>query len=511
MLQQSPNPAIGRDLSEDDESGGLSVEAIRELVGFALRAARRRLALSVLTFLVVAALSVAAAKIMPRSYRAEVKLLAQRSTPIRLLSQSTPGVDTVDNPTKNTVALVMRRDNLVALATDANLPERFRETRPAALRFKDRVMGQIFGAPSDQDMLMAMAYTLEKQLEVEADDMTVTITVDWANPRIAYDLATLVQKNFMEARYDSDVSVINASLGVLEDHAKEELARVDSELEEYNKQIIEKSKRTQAGSARGLLGRLPTSLMPRTVGGAELPWTPDPDLAASLEEKRLRIRAIEESQQRTVDTLRQEIQKQELSLTPMHPVVIALQQHLEAASQPSPELLQLRGDVRALMAQLVPPPRAMDLRSGTPAAAGSSSGTAGMGPAPESAPAGPNDPLSLVKDEVVGPLALSESRLSLAMRAYQDALTRLDAAKVELDITRTISQHRYTVLSPAEVPRKPRKATASVVAAGGVMGGAIFAILLAATIDWVAGRILESWQIRRRLKLDVLAELDKPS
>jgi hypothetical protein len=510
MLQQSPNPAIGRDLSEDDESGGLSVEAIRELVGFALRAARRRLALSVLTFLVVAALSVAAAKIMPRSYRAEVKLLAQRSTPIRLLSQSTPGVDTVDNPTKNTVALVMRRDNLVALATDANLPERFRETRPAALRFKDRVMGQIFGAPSDQDMLMAMAYTLEKQLEVEADDMTVTITVDWANPRIAYDLASLVQKNFMDARYDSDVSVINASLGVLETHAKEELARVDSELEEYNKQIIEKSKRTQAGSARGLFGRLPTSLMPRTVGGAELPWTPDPDLAASLEEKRLRIRAIEESEQRTVDTLRQEIQKQELSLTPMHPVVIALQQHLEAASQPSPELLQLRGDVRALMAQLVPPPRSMELRSGVPTAAGSPLGTAGMGPALESPAA--NDPTSLaVKDEVVGPLALSESRLSLAMRAYQDALTRLDAAKVELDITRTISQHRYTVLSPAEVPRKPRKATASVVAAGGVMGGAIFAILLAAAIDWVTGRILESWQIRRRLKLDVLAELDKPS
>jgi uncharacterized protein involved in exopolysaccharide biosynthesis len=511
MFEQSPNVETDRGHSEEGESDGLDLERMREMVGFALRAARRRLVLAVTTFVVVAGLGITAAKIMPRTYNAQVILFAQRSTPVRLLSSPNPGVDQVDNPTKNAVAMVMRRDNLVALAKDASLVERFHATRSPALRLKDRIRAQFFGSPSDEDMLTSMVYTLENQLKVEIDDTTVTISVDWANPQIAYDLVTLVQKNFSEARYDNDVAVVTASLAVLEEHAKNELARVDDELKEYNKQVMEKAKLTRTASVGGATARV--SRIGARVSDLESAGTddlqgPDPELAATLEEKRLRIRAIEESRQRTVDALRLELQKQQLQLTPAHPAVIALEQQLTAASQPSPELMQLQGEVRALTGETVRP-KATSIRSAAPLAAALPPVL--REPSAPGASASADAPSPLLKEQVLAPLALSGSRLSLAMRGYEDALARLDAARVELDVTRAVSQHRYMVLTPAVVPNGPKKATARLLSVGSVVGGALLAILLAAGLDLLGGTVIEPWQIRRQLKVDILSELDGPS
>ena len=129
-------------------------------------------------------------------------------------------MDSVDNPTKNVATLITRRENIVALVKEANLAERFYATRPSALRLKDRMMARLFGPLSEDDKTKAMVFTLDKSLDVVTDDATVTITVEWQDPRIAYELVTLVQKNFLEARYDSDVAVINDSITVLEEHAK---------------------------------------------------------------------------------------------------------------------------------------------------------------------------------------------------------------------------------------------------------------------------------------------------
>lgn len=506
MPEPIPNVGPSGDHSDDAESGGMDLEKLQELVGFALRAARRRLGLTIATFAIVAGLGVTAAKVMPRVYAAQVKLLAQRSAPIRMLTAPNPNMDSADNPTKNVVAMVMGQESLVSLAKDANLVERFEASRPRILQLKDSLMQRLFGAPSDQDKLLGMAYTLEKHLNVETDEMTVTITVEWTDPQAAYDLVTLVQRNFSEARYDSDVAVISASIAVLEEHAKNELAKVDEELEEYNKHVVEKSKLTHVAPTRGALARALRLPATDPLAGNDGPVVPDPELTATLEEKRLRIRALEESQQRTVDALRAELQKQQLALTPLHPTVVALQQQLDVASQPSQELAQLRADVRALMAQIAPPRAAppRPVASSLPALLGVASSTASASASGDTAP-------PLLKDEVLGPLALSESRLSLAMKAYQEALARLDAAKVELEIARTIYKQRYKVLTPAEVPKGPKKATARMVAMGSLVGGGMLAILLAMALDLMGGAVLESWQIRRRLKLEVLGELDSPS
>ena len=102
--------------------------------------------------------------------------------------------------------------------------------------------------------------------------------------------------------------------------------------------------------------------------GSGAVFIPNAEVTKALEEKRLQLRALEEARQHTIESLRQQLVQAQLTLTPMHPSVIALQQQLESVSQTPPELAQLRSEERALMAQLVTP-RAQP----TPAASSSSS------------------------------------------------------------------------------------------------------------------------------------------
>jgi uncharacterized protein involved in exopolysaccharide biosynthesis len=499
------------DASDTSEAEGFDVERARELWGFVMRATRRRSKLAFTTFVVVAALGLTIATTMPRTYTAEVKLLTQRTSAIRVLSNSNPGMESVDNPTKNVAQMIMRRENIIALVRDAHLVERFDATRPAALRLKDRVMAKIFGPPSPEDMEKMMTGTLETKLDVTiADDGLVTISVDWSNPLIAFDLATLVQKNFLEARYDGDVAAINESIAILDEHTKNELAAVDLELEDFQK-VVEARVVAPAVLAASAARPPGTGASPRYAGVTRglAPGSPapivDPEITKALEEKRLQIRALEDSQQRTSDALRQQLSQAQLTLTPMHPTVITLQQRLDAMSQPPPELVQLRAEEHALMAQIVPPPARVAPATSVFAQrpSGGNDADASADEVPTAAPAAIQAP--------DGPLQLAESKLAAAIRGYQEALARSDAARVELDIAQAAYKHRYTVFTPAELPRKPKKATAQIVGISSVLASVLLALVLAAAADLGTGLVLEPWQVRRRLKLDVIGELDNPS
>jgi hypothetical protein len=519
MVDQNQGP--GAEAADVGESDGIDLEGIRDTAVFVLRGVRRRPKLTLATFAIVAGLGLLVAWIMPRMYNAQVKLLAQRGTALRVLSGSHPQMDSVDNPTKNVAAMILRRDNLESLARDANLVARFEQTRPKALRWKDALMARLFGPTSEETKQLVMVFTLEKQLVVEVgSDDSMTISVDWANPQVAYDLVTLVQKNFLEARYDSDVAEINDSIAVLEEHAKDELAHVDEDLADYQKIVAERVSAERAArattlgvaAARVVVGGAPRmASTPMSASGSE----PDPDVTKALEEKRLQIRSIEETQQHTLAALRQQLMQAQLTLTPMHPTVVALQQQIETMSQPPAELAQLKSDERALMAQIVPlrPPTPIGAGSPTPAPAfqafRASSATTAASAMADGGTTTPPPPLATLDRD--GTVQLAQSKLGSAIGAYQDAMSRIDAAKVELDITRAVYKHRYIVVSPADMPNRPKKATAYLIAAGSVGGAAVLALGLAALLDLLGGRVLEAWQVRRRLKLDVLAEFDNPS
>jgi hypothetical protein len=303
--------------------------------------------------------------------------------------------------------------------------------------------------------------------------------------------------------------MINDSVAVLEEHANTELARVDRELEAYRKLATERAADEKARKAAAAgPGASPRTLAAvarrREADPTSSPTELDPDLTKALDEKRLQLRAAEEAHQRTLDGAKQQLAQAQLTLTPMHPTVIALQQRVDALSAPSAELSELKSEERALMAQIIPPPKATPFGP-APTAGVLALGSRGAGDA--------GTPADLPPSESVGDgtLMLAQSKLGSAIRAYEDAMGRIDAAKVELDITTAAYKHRYTVVTPATEPRKPKKATAQTVAVGSVIGGLLFALLLASGLDLATGLVLQSWQIRRQLKLDVLADFDDPS
>ena len=209
------------------------MDRIREMGGFVLRAARRRPKLAGMVFTLVAVLGVTAAIAMPRTYNSQTKLLAQPNLIVPALSNPGRAVPRdADNPTKNVSDQILRRDNLVALATELDLVNRFYATRSPLLKAKDWVLG---GAKTDEDKLHGIVDTLEKRFTVSTMENNVVISVDWSDPEIAYELVMLVQKNFLSARYDSQVAMISDAIAVLQDHAKAEAAEVDTALEEYKR------------------------------------------------------------------------------------------------------------------------------------------------------------------------------------------------------------------------------------------------------------------------------------
>ncbi|MGH7271094.1 MAG: hypothetical protein ACREJ3_11750, partial [Polyangiaceae bacterium] len=244
---------------------------------------------------------------------------------------------------------------------------------------------------------------------------------------------------------------------------------------------------------------------PAAVGSTAV----DPNATRELEEKRLQIRAMEGDRQRELDAAREQLAQAQLTLTPMHPTVIALQQKVDALSQPSTALEQMKSEERAIMLQIVP---AAPSASAHPAGVGFAARSVPLADVGAGAdapkPAAPQPAPSFAED---GPMQLARSKLEATIRSYEDVMSRIDAANIELDITRTAFKYRYTVVTPAEVPKKPKKRTALIIGAGSVIGAALLALLLAAGADVGTGLILESWQVRRRLKLDVLGELDPPS
>jgi uncharacterized protein involved in exopolysaccharide biosynthesis len=507
------------DFEGEGEEGGFDFERLRELWGFVKNAARRRYKLALVVFVGVASAGIGIAAVMPRSYEAEAKITSQRTTIGRIVNndgdQETPGTAITQT--------IMRRENLVALVRDARLVDRFAETRPKPLQIKDRIMAKLFGPVSRDDMEKAMVGTLETKLSVKiGDDGIIDVTVDWSNAQIAYDLATLVQTNFLAAKYDNAINEINESISILDDHAKTELANVDTALDNFAKVVDERvvAPALAAAASASASARPPGApprayaAFPRSPGAAPAAMSVDPEVAKALEEKRAQIKSLEESQQLQLTALRQQLSQDELTLTPMHPTIITLQQRIDALSQPSPELAHLRAEEQGLMAQIVPPRQAP--------APSPPAGRPGGGPAPSFAPASAaadagapeaaaSTPLPYAGNAPDGQVQLAQAKLDAAVRSYQDAVAKGDNARVELDLAHATFLHRYQVFSPAELPRKPKKATATLVGVASVFASILLALLIAAAADLGTGVVIEPWQVRRRLKLDVIGELDNPS
>jgi uncharacterized protein involved in exopolysaccharide biosynthesis len=495
---------------EEDGEGGLDVQTIKDILGFVWRSPRRHPLLATSLFVVVAGLGMAIAATMPRIYNVSVKLFAQK-TSVLPEAGTIRGAREEDYPMRNVSDVIRQHDNLVDLVERTNLVEKFYARRSPALRLKDRIMTSLGSQPTADDKEAGVLSTLDKKLVVTADDDSVTISVDWFDPQSTFDVAAEVEHNLLEARYDSQVAMIQEAINLLEQHQKSKLDQVDDALADYDAQReklapaaaapVDSSIPVTVATARGTVVRRQSA-----PGAAPVA---DPDIAHDLEAKRQRIRFLEDEHQHQVDAVREQLRVALLTLTPLHPTVMALQRSLADLNEPPAELTQLKSDEKKLMAEIIPPSPAPSAPLSVLGAF--APGGAATAAAPSQPAAAPTTVRTLAMAEADNPvLARARQRLESAIHDYQDATSRVDGAQLELEFARRACRYRYRVITPPEVPRGTKKPMSTMIGVGSFFAGLLLALLGSAGADLSTGVLLETWQVRRQLKLEVLTEIDPP-
>ena len=104
-------------------------------------------------------------------------------------------------------------------------------------------------------------------------------------------------------------------------------------------------------------------------------------------------------------------------------------------------------------------------------------------------------------------ISVARSQLAMATSRYHDILMRIDAARIELDTARAAFKYRYTVVSPAQTPRHPVSPNVPLIVIAGLLASFLFAFISAALLDLRRGRIIEAWQVQKKLKVPLLGRL----
>ena len=472
MTQHSEHATTRTPASEPTDAL-LDLAPIVRLVGRAGRSMRRHPLLALGSFALVVAAAITAVLVMPKSYRTEAKILAQRNMVMPALGNPRRSVPPEsDAPTKLATEAVMKRENLLAIIRQTNLLAEWRAQRVPLARFKDAVVAAVSRPLTKEEELDALVGLLGHRLYVDPREGTVTIGVTWPDARTAFRIVQAAQDNFLTERHGTEVSLIGESIAILEGHVATTRLDIDSAYTELQRV-------------------LPSTPRPTPVRAAR-PNQALASLQALLSTKRLAITDISSFHERRLAELQAKLAEQERVLGANHPEIAETRRALAAAAAEPPQLAALRREERQLVDQIV-----------------AQGGTPGVSTPP---PALTGQFVTAVRDLRPDSAAGAEesyarSRLKIALDNYQDLLDRLSGARIELQTARAAFKYRYSVLTPPQVPSKPIKPNPPLLIGLGLLLGACLAVAAPLLLDVARGRVLERWQIRSALGLDVLGEV----
>lgn len=477
-----PAPPIA-DARPDLDEQLFDWERVAQYARFFLQAPRRHPKTAVAIFVSVVGLTAALIAVLPRTYFTEARILASRNLIMPALGNPTRAIPTdADAPTRAAAETILRRDNLLVLMDQTDLLNAWQKERPLLFRAKDAVE-QFFTGPLDQEeKTRALAYVLERRLRVTTGDGTINIDIEWPDPKMGFQLVSLAQQNFLESRHAMEVSTIAEAISILEGHAATARARVDNAMAELMK---ERENR-----------RMGTPRAPRTSVPAEV----DPELAnlkVMLVAKRRAIQDLEEYRARRLAELQGQLAEQRSSFTPNHPVVVATSESIHSLQKDSPQLVQLRRDERDLMTQFT----ARGGRIADLEAPGRATGDRAQRPAYARAGGREQDESETMQ--------YWRTQLDFALQKYESLVSRIDAARIELDTARAAFAYRYVIIRPAEISKKPTKPRIPMLVGLGLLAAVGLTFGGTALLDWRRGVLQAPWQIEARTGVSVIGRIDR--
>jgi hypothetical protein len=329
--------------------------------------------------------------------------------------------------------------------------------------------------PSPDTRIDQLVGYLEKQLRVRTDaNGTLTIKVRWPQPEAAARIVESAYRFFLEGRHATEMAVIGESIAILESHAN----RAQADVHEAAEALREAR---EARSPRRAGARRPATREPQAK--AEDPAVAE--LRTVLATTRRAIDDLEESRRRRIADLQVQLTQQLTTYGPFHPALLGTQESLRLLSAESPQVAALKRKERELQDAL-----SQHQTRGEEVARAN---RAAVVDARAMTYERPDEP---IEDVVV---EQARRKLVIQLDRYDNMEARIEAARMEQDIARAAFKYRYSVIRPAQVPRKPVSPNVPRTMVVGVFLGLALAVVGSAGRDLLADRIVAPWQLQREL------------
>jgi uncharacterized protein involved in exopolysaccharide biosynthesis len=494
-------------------------EHLRNYVTFALGSVRRHRPLVLATLVVIVGATIASFFALPRTYHVETKALAEPASALTVRADG-PSAESLTRVAADTV---LRQENLLALIQETDLLRYTREHRAPAQRAKDAVLERVLGhEDSEAEQLDALVRRLEKKLVVWSNEggnaaggSTVTIAIDWPDASMACRLVDAALRAFLDARYAREVTALEESIAILNKHITSVKADVDEAVSGIERlRAPGDASRTSSPVTPPTPPRSPVLVMQRPA----TPPTPPPD--AELQQLRLDMQAkthaideMEEQRRRQLAELQARLADARVTLTESHPTIVNLKQSIAALSVDSAQLTSLRQEASSLKAQYDTrganaPTAPTTVATWAPALAGASAS------ATATPPQLPSDVLRIALDlrEDRDPaMVYARGQLRDAMDKYAALRTQIQTAQIDLETAQAAFKYRYTVVTPARLPKSPAVPNIPVVLLVAFIAAMLCGLLFAVITDLRTGRLLEQWQLERALERPIVGEIALPA
>jgi hypothetical protein len=472
-----------------DEDDGPNI-ALGARIGEAARSAKRRKGLSFVVMMICGALTVLGAIFAPRSYEVESRVLVQRTANLTGAQAQYVSPEEMRNLAREYEEQVMARDNILAIVKQKNLVSRWDDMRQPHRRLIDKINRKLGkAAPSDDEKYDALVTNIEHRMKVWVDATTVTVRLEWSEPLAARDIVDAAVKNFLDARFQSEVGVIPARLKIQEGF----VAQAHKDLESAATELVRLQKANDPTKKVNLV--IPQ--LPQGVNERPAPIDADPALKAKLDNVRAQIQQAQQAKQQRLAELNQQLIEKQQTLAPGHPEVIGLKQTIAAteASQ-SPGVAGLKQQETEILNEMAAQQKAAQAKANEPRPAPRAIAVPALAPAPPPEVIAASAPKSVQDAQV---------RFDTVTATYQTLVKQLQELQVQMQEQEAQYKNRYKITHPAEAPAGPKRPVALIAIAIGILATIAAVLMVAALADRFSGIFFEPRDVRDRLGLPVFA------
>jgi uncharacterized protein involved in exopolysaccharide biosynthesis len=485
----------GEEAAEQEGGGGFDAEVLKSYLNFVRRSLRARRLMIVLVLAVGLMLTVAVYKYLPRTYTSQTVLMVDSSQVLEgnWGSSSLNGAET----------LIMRHENLEQIVRDVDLIRKYQASRPPILALKDKIIYATLGRPDENVMMAILRGTLESKLTAKVEQGTLTVSIDWFDPKTAAEIVEAARESYVKTRHVAEMSAFEEKLTILDGHASSLRGEIESLVKQSRALVQETSAKQAARAAASAAmtgdatasGPLPRARAPSVVANE------GPRLREGLDAKRKQLADLEREYEARVQTERRKLDDLKVRLTPIHPEVATQQRRLEAAEQVPSEIALLRSEVHGLEGQ-VTQNDFLARRGGS--ASGRSVARGALAPNIDAIPV---EAVQLLDTGDIDPALAAQ--LGSAISKYGGLRDEIRSGRIQFDTAQAAFNFRYKVVVPAEVPGAPTKPKAAMVLGAGFFLSLLTALLLPILAQLRTGMVVERWQVAA-LQLPVLADLHLP-